>query len=400
MLDLIAAFFLGVLAGTITGLLPGVHTNTVAILAVGALPILTKYFSLIDVGIFLSVMVVIHSFLDFIPSIFLGAPDSDTALGVLPGHRMLLRGEGYEALKLTVVGGIGAAILGLLLLPGFFVFIERGYPVLEKFIVPIILSFSIIFILLEPNFKKRLWALLIFLMAGSLGLIVLNNLSIRDPLFPMLSGLFGISTLLVSMQGSTKIVEQKFSNAIEFGFHNFWNYLKATLSSMLMSVLPALGSAQAAVISQAFARRDKEGRDFLIIVGGINTVSAIFVLTTLYLIGRARTGVIAAMKQFLVLDFNSYLVLLIASLTAIGVAAYMTLTLGKYFANKIQKINYRKFSLAIIIFIALLAAIFSGWLGLLVLAVSTGIGLLAPKVGCKRIHAMGCIIFPVISYFA
>ncbi len=399
MLDILLAFAFGVLAGTVTGLLPGIHTNTVAILAVGALPIFTKYFSLIDIGIFLSVMVVIHSFLDFIPSLFLGAPDSDTALGVLPGHRMLLRGEGYAALKLTVIGGIGAAILGILTLPAFFVFVERVYPILEKFIVPIIISFSIIFILLEPNFKKRLWALLIFLMAGSLGLIVLNNLSMRDPLFPMLSGLFGVSTLLVSMQSNTKVVEQKFDDAIEFGLHNFWNYLKATLSSMLMSVLPALGSAQATVISQAFAKSDKEGKDFLVIVGGINTVSAIFVLTTLYLIGRARTGVIAAVKQFLVLDFSSYLILLTASITAIGMGAYLTLKLGKYFANKIQKLNYRKLSVSIIIFIVALAAIFSGVTGLLVLAVSTGIGLLAPKVGCKRIHAMACLIFPVIWYF-
>jgi putative membrane protein len=399
MLDILLAFAFGVLAGIVSGLTPGIHTNTVAILAVGALPIFTRYFSLIDIGIFLSVMVVVHSFLDFIPSLFLGAPDSDTALGVLPGHRMLLRGEGYAALKLTVVGGIGAAVLGILTLPVFFAFVERGYPILEKFIVPIIISFSIIFILLEPSFKKRLWALLIFLMAGSLGLIVLNNLSMRDPLFPMLSGLFGVSTLLVSMQGNTKIVEQKFDDEIEFGFHNFWNYLKATLSSMLMSVLPALGSAQATVISQAFARKDKEGKDFLVIVGGINTVSAIFVLTTLYLIGRARTGVIAAMKQFLVLDFNSYLILLTASLAAVGVGAYLTLKLGKYFANKIQKLNYRKLSVVIILFIVALAAIFSGWLGLLVLAVSTGIGLLAPKAGCKRIHAMACLIFPVVSYF-
>src|SRR3989344_4357861 len=119
MLDVLFAFAFGVLAGTVTGLLPGIHTNTVAILAVGALPIFTRYFSLIDIGIFLSAMVVVHSFLDFIPSLFLGAPDSDTALGVLPGHRMLLKGEGYDALKLTVVGGIGAFVVGLILLPIF-----------------------------------------------------------------------------------------------------------------------------------------------------------------------------------------------------------------------------------------------------------------------------------------
>ena len=370
MLDLLAAFIFGVAAGIITGLTPGIHTNTVAILAVGALPTLIKYFSFTAIGVFLSTMVVIHSFLDFIPALFLGAPDSDTALGVLPGHRMLLKGEGYDALKLTVVGGIGAFVVGLILLPIFFIFVEKGYSLLEKFVVPIIISFSIIFILLEPNLKKRLWALLIFLMAGSLGLIVLNNLNIKDALFPMLSGLFGISTLMISMQGKTKIVEQTFSNEIKFEFRDVWNYVKAALSSMLMSILPALGSAQAAVISLAFAKQDKSGR-----------------------------GVIAAMKQFLSVDFGTYLILMVASFAAVGIGAYLTLKLGKYFANKIQKLNYRKLSITIIIFISILVTIFSGLIGLLVLAVSTGIGLLAPKVGCKRIHAMGCLVFPVIGYF-
>ncbi len=400
MLDLIIAFALGVLAGTITGLTPGVHTNTVAVLAVGALPALTKHFSLISIGVFLSVMVIVHTFLDFIPSIFLGAPDTDTALGVLPGHKMLLRGEGYDALKLTVAGGVGSFLIGLIFLPIFFIFVEKGYPILEKFVAPIIISFSIVFILLEPNFKKRLWAVLIFMMSGALGLLVLNSINIRDSLFPLLSGLFGISTLLISSFSNSKIIEQKFSDKIEiFSLANIWNCVKAALSSALMSVLPALGSAQAAVISQAFTRKNNEGKDFLVLVGGINTVSALFVLTTLYLIGRARTGVIAAMKQFLVLDFNGYLVLITASFAAVGISVILTLWLGKFFANKIQKLNYRKLSLGIIAFVVLLVGIFSGWLGLLVLSVSTAIGLLAPKVGCKRIHAMGAIVLPVVFYF-
>ena len=115
--------------------------------------------------------------------------------------------------------------------------------------------------------------------------------------------------------------------------------------------------------------------------------------------GGAGTGVIAAMKQFLSVDFGTYLILMVASFAAVGIGAYLTLKLGKYFANKIQKLNYRKLSITIIIFISILVTIFSGLIGLLVLAVSTGIGLLAPKVGCKRIHAMGCLVFPVIGYF-
>ena len=35
----------------------------------------------------------VHTFLNYIPSALLGAPDGDTALSLLPGHRMLLSGN-------------------------------------------------------------------------------------------------------------------------------------------------------------------------------------------------------------------------------------------------------------------------------------------------------------------
>ena len=33
------------------------------------------------------------TFIDFIPSIFLGCPDTDTELSILPGHELLKKGE-------------------------------------------------------------------------------------------------------------------------------------------------------------------------------------------------------------------------------------------------------------------------------------------------------------------
>jgi len=145
--------------------------------------------------------------------------------------------------------------------------------------------------------------------------------------------------------------------------------------------------------------KKKSGEEFLVIVGGINTVSSLFVLTTLFLIGRARTGVIAVMKQFLQLDFSGFAILLAASIAAVGISVILTLYLGRFFANRISKINYRKLSLAIIAFICILVGLFSGPLGLFVLSISTAIGILAPKVGIKRIHAMGCLVIPVVLYF-
>ena len=84
LLSITMVLILGCFAGIITGLLPGIHTNTVAALVLASLSVLLHYFSPLSLGIFLTSMVVVHSFVDFIPTIFLGAPEAETALGVLP----------------------------------------------------------------------------------------------------------------------------------------------------------------------------------------------------------------------------------------------------------------------------------------------------------------------------
>jgi len=397
---ILLALLFGCLAGIVTGLTPGIHVNTVAALVLAGLPFLSTHFSLIALGVFLVTMVIVHTFLDFIPSIFLGAPDEgETALSVLPGHKLLLEGQGYKALKLTVVGAIGAFLVGLVALPLFFILVKYGYQYLSLFIAPIIIIFSAFFILTEKKLKQKIWALLVFLLSGVLGLLVLNTLPIQEPLFPLLAGLFGISTLVISMFSHTKIVEQKIDKTVSIGGkQNLWNYIKANICCAIMSVLPALGGAQATILAQALSKK-KSGEDFLVMVGGINVVSSLFVLSTLYLLGKARTGVIAVMKQFLELDFSGFSILLAASIAAVGISIILTLYLGRFFANRISKVNYRKLSLVIIAFICILIALFSGPAGLFVLSISTAIGLIAPRVGIKRIHAMGSLAFPTFINF-
>ena len=65
-------------------------------------------------------MAVANSISDAIPSILFGAPDEGSELELLPGQKMLMKGFGYDAIKLTVIGGIGAAIFLMLLLPAIF----------------------------------------------------------------------------------------------------------------------------------------------------------------------------------------------------------------------------------------------------------------------------------------
>lgn len=109
MIEYLGFAVLGIGLGTFTGLIPGVHVNNIAPLMVG----LTAGSALDPYqGTSLIVaMMITHTFLDFIPSTFLGVPNKDTALSVLPAHKFVLKGKGYEVIKLTALGSLGALLL-------------------------------------------------------------------------------------------------------------------------------------------------------------------------------------------------------------------------------------------------------------------------------------------------
>ena len=84
LLELIVALIIGIIAGTVTGLIPGIHINLVAIITLGFLNYILKIFSPIEIAVFIVAMSITHTFLDFIPSIFLGAPNEENFLSILP----------------------------------------------------------------------------------------------------------------------------------------------------------------------------------------------------------------------------------------------------------------------------------------------------------------------------
>ncbi len=111
MFDLIFACIIGVLCGVVTGLIPGIHVNTVGAFVFSASPFLLYSYSPEVLAVFLLSMSISHALLEFIPSMFLGVPDEGTVLSVMPGHYLLLQGRGKEAIRLVSLGGFGAMIV-------------------------------------------------------------------------------------------------------------------------------------------------------------------------------------------------------------------------------------------------------------------------------------------------
>ena len=119
---------LGSLLGMGSGLVPGMHVNTLALLLLAvSVPLLDGIVHLcLEFGLrpelaplLLSVLIVAasvtHSFVDFLPSMFLGIPDESKVLSVLPAHRLLLAGQGGPALVCAATGSLIGATVALLL---------------------------------------------------------------------------------------------------------------------------------------------------------------------------------------------------------------------------------------------------------------------------------------------
>ena len=138
----------------------------------------------------------------------------------------------------------------------------------------------------------------------------------------------------------------------------------------------------------------------MILIGGINTVNFILSFVSLYVLNKARNGAIVTVSKILEeFTINTFVLFIGTALIAGSIATLLALIISRVFSKYIVKVKYSVVCLSVIIFIILLVFIFSSWLGLLILFVSTMLGLIPPLVGCGRNHMMGCLILPVILFF-
>jgi putative membrane protein len=401
MLDIIFLAIIGVFAGVITGLLPGWHPNAMAAVILSFSPVLLMFFSPHAVAVCIISTAITHTFLSFVPSVYLGAPDeSSTVLSVLPGHRFLSKGKGYEAVYLTVVGGIGVILLSIVLFPLIFLLLPVLYANIKNYIAFILIVVLLLMVLTERGFKK-INGLLVFALSGILGLIVFNSpiFSGSNILFPIFTGLFGVSTLIISYLSKFKIPKQRIEKVSIPRETSFNGITKGFFSGLIVAILPGIGAAQAAVLVHQLTKKSNI-KEFLISLGGINTVAALFSLMALYLIAKPRSGAAVAVERILgTFGFNDLLLLIATAVFASGIASIVTLKLTRCFSSFIQRFDYRKISLGIVTFLTILVLIFNGIYGLLLLFTSTAIGLLPPLLGVKRTHGMGVLMLPIMLWY-
>lgn len=392
---MIIAFTIGIVAGVVAGLIPGIHINLIASLVLAGSSFLLDVFPKGDVAVFIVAMGVTHAFVELVPSIFLGAPDDSSALVLLPGHRMLHDGLGYDAVRFAATGALGCLVCTLALFP----VLLWAFPLLSRALKPVLgwLLLALIAALIAK--EKRDWwkAALVFSTTGMLGWLVLNRLQLEQPLLPLLSGLFGASSLALAVFERAEIPVQigRFARLKKRDAAK--GICGGLLGGTLVTLFPGLGPGHAGALATTIFRT--ESHAYLVLAGGLHTADFLSSLVTLVALGKARNGALATMKDIVHVTTGDLWLLGGVALAAGVIAMALTLLSAKAFSALVERVNYPSLSIGILAFLAVLVTVLSGGKGLLVLVVSAALGMLAPLLKVSRAHAMGCLLVPTLFYY-
>lgn len=456
---LLLSVLIGYGLGIFSGLIPGIHTNNFALMLVALSPML------MDSGIpptYIAIAILAnslsHTFHDIIPAVYLGAPNDDMALAVLPGHRLLLEGFGSEAIRLSALGSAGSVAFSLILAAPLAFAFSKLYPILQTYLGWLLLLISAALILSEKGeyiinrgslakYRYKAYALTLFILTGILGLFAFRMEASMNPLIdfgspsillPLLSGLFGASQLLISLLSGSHIPPQKYSRIELPAKRIIRGVVTGSAAGSIVAWLPGISSSIAAVLARLFIksnfdrnenstnehdenednRGEKEDEDeddelyidesmesskeFIVSVSGVNTANAIFGLFALAVIGKTRSGAMVAVDELLeATSLNAQdIILFLLAITITALLSYLsTIAIGNNIHRMLAKLDYSMICITVLLILALMSLLFTGFFGLLIFVVAIPLGMSASFMKIRRSHAMGVILLPVILYF-
>jgi len=392
-LEILFASLSGIIIGIFTGLMPGIHINLVSVALLALLPLLrinALYSSIIIISIAIT-----HIFIDFIPTTLLGTPNPDNSMALLPSQELLLKGRGHEAITLSVIGCLLGILIIAALSPLLFIYTKQAYSSISRFI-PYILAMSMLLLLMKE--KNKFWAALIITLSSIFGILSFK-LDIKEILFPMFSGLFGISSLVISIMQKTEIPHQYIHETVLHKLAVIKTMFKSLFASLLVGFLPGMGPAQASVIATSI-EKENDGKSYILMIGAINSIAMVIAVIALFTIIKSRNGAIAAISRiFSNLNPNYFILFLAAMLFTAGITAIFSIIISKALINVMQKLNYPFLSCTVIMVISILVLLISGFYGFVILIIATSIGLLPILKKVSRNHLMSCLVVPVILYY-
>jgi putative membrane protein len=409
----------GVLLATLLALVPALHVYNVAGLVVLVTTALGSRVPQEHLAVLFLGMITGYAMLNVIPSVFLSVPDDSTVFVVLPGQTYLRQRRGYEAVVLTGVGGLGGIAVLALLTP----FASWLFPALRAILQPHLhwILWAIIAYLLLSEWPKgsdrapagwrRWWdgwrtltaGLVTFLLSGLLGSILLYrplvpvSIAYQD-LLPAFIGLFAVPWILQNLLSQVELPEQHVAHTLDAtpGL-----LVRGTLAGALGGLFAAFfpvvtGGIGGLLAGQATAQRDD--RLFLISQGASKVIYYVGALLLFFVprLHLTRGGMAWLLSSRWSAHTAQSYYLAVTAVVFSGLLSFLSLLLMARVAIRlVSAVDYRWISLGTLALLLIIVIGMTGWGGLLICAVATGIGLIPALWGSRRTNCMGVLLLPL-----
>ena len=412
----------GVAVAAVFSLIPGLHIyNVIAFTMLIAFAFI-DVFKAVDPMLttcFIMGMVVGFSVLFTISSQYFQPCDESFRSMMLPHERFLFEGRAHEAVMLSGLG----SLLALVLIAGVFPFIGKGIGLLRELVRPHtywILGLVMVFILMSEwpkdhgvgkTVRQRLadgWVqlgmgLFVFAAAGLLGMFVFYNTIIPlesafQSLMPVFIGLFALSSQVMTLVSKADIPPQYPCRSVEASAHDVARGgLTGFVAGMFSCLTPGLTPGPALLIS-AHATASSGEKQFIIGGGTARVLYFIGALILFFMpdVYMRRGGAAINISLFFVPETAEQYFLISGIIALSGATALLLLPLfARGCAVATQKVDFRWISLGGMVLLIVMVGYVTGWQGLVLMAVSTALGIVPNFWHTRRIPLLAVLMVPV-----
>jgi len=408
----------GALTGCVAGCIPSFHVYTLmgaALLFDGSVLIAHGGAGLVPFSVGL---VASWAIVNTMPAVLLSAPDESALFTVLPGQRYFMLRRGHEAVALAGLGAAGALLLLLAALP----FAPAVLPKVHAVLSPHyhwMLWTVIAFLLMSEWPKGRtaalapwdrfaagganvLAGLATFALSGLLGFLLFYRPPLpieraSQNLMPVFAGLFAAPWLIFNLIARLDLPRQHPVRSVDVDARALLHGLFAgVLGGAFAAFVPVVsGGVGGLLAGHATSTRDE--RAFLVSQGASKAMYYAGGLMLLFVPGLAvaRGGAAWMIQSVHLPDTADFGQALLALAMGGAVAILLLPFCARTMVALAARVGYRTLSAAAFVTILAMVALTTGWMGLALMAVSTGIGLIPVLFDARRMNCLGVILLPL-----